>query len=317
VPPMYQIDPPPPLPPGPPPSSSDADEYMVLHPTMSFMESMRKKIAAIALFQRNKSRVRPFSGSLQRGIDIRRTLRSYLSPHPRLYVREITRSSAKIDHLNEPVVWLLNPVPRRVDSDNFGYSRTYNPDLGTQYIQWMHCAHDQETTFESNDKAFKFEDSTVLGFISYFDREPAQAVKQAMGPSFACRVPNTESSSVCSNCGLDWALHSMARYDSAWWDVLMMLGLRYCDKVLICVLPDGFRIASRVWAEARRLKKDILCIHLSSLPRRDVAALGLKRYLRLPADMKKDDQFWARINNIATKVGLKSRPLLSKRVTPK
>jgi hypothetical protein len=79
-------------------------------------------------------------------------------------------------------------------------------------------------------------------------------------------VASLGSLGVCSNCGFPWSVHALAATDPAWWDVLMMVGLKYCEKVLICVLPEGFRIAGRIWAEARKLNRDILCIHLSSLP---------------------------------------------------
>jgi hypothetical protein len=141
--------------------------------------------------------------------------------------------------------------------------------------------------FESDDGDFTIYKRDRPGFLTfYLDSGEYEDLKKEYGPAFDTKFmkhslmsSSNKMGCVLSNLeplvagGSPW--WEIVAGGSPWWEILMLTALRYAERAVICVLPDGFRLPARVIDEASARGKRLACARLSSFTQDERLRLGM------------------------------------------
>lgn len=277
-------------------------------------KNLRQKALSLASLQEHRQHVMAFRGSIEGGIDARRTLRSLLTAAPAFYVRDSVRQYTRHDHSNEPIVWILKPVVKgrsifneyRLSCTCFAAGEPFHADGSNQFPTKSSYGGHQQTIFESDDGVFAITKTEQLGFLSFYDgvTDLAEA-RKLMGHEFALRVPVHSRMELNYNVGcIMKELVVDANKGAPWWEILMLTALITARESVVCVLPDGFRLPDRVVAEAHSRGKRVVCARLSNFSRDDRARLGQEIRIEGPPGMNQDDKLWDRASEAVKRLGI-------------
>ena len=212
-----------------------------------------------------------FSGSMHAGVDVKRTLRSYYNGSPMIYVREERRSPRASSTAGEPIVWLISS---NAEPGCAFQSAVFGLEGGPWYDLWLdYCIPkvvrgDKESV--GNVNMYK-----VYGRLSFCDACTKLAdIQRYYGNDVADRIPQHWESNrrVASDFGLE----------TQWWERLVLTGLSYAKRSVLCVSADSFHISSSVRAQALKANKSILPLSLSMFSPDQIKKLQHSYHLYLP-----------------------------------
>lgn len=272
---------------------------------------IRRRVAAVLRTSDIRTKTEAFRGSLESGIDARRTLRSFLTPQPEIYVRRATRRHKHPDVKNEPLVWILTLSTRDARAFQIGFrcGTVVGSDPNVWFSQRSSFFVNERELYRAPDGKVVIAEERALGGVSYFPGTmEVEALRKLFGERFAARVPVHDEFDAYTSKGC--LPRSIAPYasSSTWWELALLAGLQYAENAVICVAPDEFRVSELVSRHARALKKQILFVQLSQLHREDRAALGVSHCVRLPSALDTQDdrnkQFMRRLRELIVSLGI-------------
>lgn len=237
-------------------------------PHERFIERMRSKLERISKKKYTETKVRQFSGSIEGGIDRRRTIRSYLSESPKLYVRQIVKKQQMFSIEREPNVWIFDEE----DPEDF----TSNPDffINTQFIRYFRITgryHIKDVIYESPNKLDTIKRYQLKGFLTFstINDKKIDLARRLLGDSFEKRIPNhnyfTHGE---ARCILPELVH-LVNVAAPWWEVALLTAARYAKHSVLCVLPPGFRIPRSVSNHPLARGKSFRCVSMLSFSRKE------------------------------------------------
>lgn len=216
-------------------------------------------------------RVEKFSGSMHAGVDARQTLRSYYNGSPTIYVRERRQLRSTLHTTGEPVVWLINRNPevgaRFVGDMVFGLEGGPNYDLWIDY-----CSCEDVPTQDEQIDDLRL--SRVYGRLVFCDSGTKLVdIQKYYGNDFDKRIPKRREA-------LETVLKSGP--EETWWNMLLLTGLKYAKKSVICVSHDSFHISNKVIARAAQDKKSVIRLSLSVFSADQIMKLQHSYRLSIP-----------------------------------
>ena len=260
------------------------------------------KLKAIALVERTQGerRTEPFRGSMERGIDARRTLRSHLGPTPRAWVFRYGRQKSTHNIKNEPIVWIFQLARRLSHWSADGRLNCLCCTVGkTKYCQYSRYLGNETEIFKSHDGNMRLDAYDVLGQPHYFDVEPKKS-----GKEFERRAPlHSDMSTIAVGCVLDGLL-AQASDGLPWWEILIRSGLEYAESHVLCIVPDGFRPSSSLLAAAAERCKKLMFARVRQFSRGERNRMMKTYRYRVPAGSLNDAAFKERARNCMRELGI-------------
>lgn len=220
-------------------------------PEKKFMNRLRRIAYEAARGKAVRVRVEKFSGSMHAGVDAKQTLRSYYKGSPVIYVRERRQLRRTVHTTGEPVVWLINPDAE--SGCHFVSDTVFGLEGGPQYGLWIdYCSVMYLPT--GNERVKEVRLNKIYGRLVFCDSGTKLVdIRKYYGSDFDERIPKVSEAAR--------ALRASGQ-EEPWWDRLLLTGLKYAKKSVICVSADSFHISNRVFAQAARDKKSVIRLSL-------------------------------------------------------
>jgi hypothetical protein len=268
---------------------------------------LRRK--AIALFQRSEieRRSERFRGSLERGIDARRSLRSLLGPSPGAWVHRHVRTIPAAGLERAPIVWILELEGQHRNWLGTGTLKCTTQLLADQsYCQSSAYQGGPTEVFQSVDGDVRVTASDVLGRVRFFDGEIG-AIQAMVGPEFERRVPDHANMSIVDvgtrGCVLD-TLVPQAEAGSPWWELLILSAMQHAAGEVLCVVPDRFRPSRELLAAARMSGTMLLFARIQQFSRGEREKMGKSYSVWATSSSFEDKPFKGRITTILQDLGI-------------
>lgn len=238
---------------------------------------MRRKAWQLASRSRIDQKPAKFRGSLEAGLDARRTLTSCWSGAPKLYVRQDRRQKDPIDFTSAPIVWLFDPKA----PDGGGLSWTYvceDPQPNPYISALKYHANDKQHLYVDRDlqhetEGYRFVNlDNIRGMVTFVNLlEDLSEIQRALGSNAYKRMPRYIPVEQFSHgSGLRW------------WEHLLMIALNYSSKEVVCVLPVGFKLSDAVKAKAYQLGKVFIRVSLGRFSEDEQRRLRQAFHMSLP-----------------------------------
>jgi hypothetical protein len=256
-----------------------------------FVDAMRQKAYRVLTVEKVETKSTRFSGSIESGIDMRRTLQSQLlkrahglgAPRsgPELYVRKIERvTSAGYQWQREPTVWILD---RPADIGGFAFTAGTGGDKADRFILDWRFSEEQRAVLRSEDLNVSIE--KTIGYLALVDlTTTGKQLRATFGSALGRRVPRESDFDDMVQIGKAWEFAPRALEDvefeiESWWEALILAGLLYCESRLVCVAPADLRIPNRVLRYANQRRKEIHRVSLGAFEREEQRKLGLQYWV--------------------------------------
>ncbi|MGA1841247.1 MAG: hypothetical protein ACMUIU_11535 [bacterium] len=263
---LMVMPPPPALSPSPPPSKDLCNALWP--PYKRFLKRMRQKAHNLTEYIDRHLVSAEYRGSLEYGIDLRTTLKDHMSMafnpciKPKLYVKRQRLSRINYMNIFEPVVWIIDPRSKVKVKSNytwFGYGG------GPRYIAELIYHLPRALVDERDKEQVKIYFYERVGFISFCETgTPLRNIQREYGAEFEQRVPKSEDFEEIE--GIGPVLSSLINYvyKNPWWDILLVVALKYAKYSVSCVLPTEFSIPAKTVALAKAQGKTFHQIPLSN-----------------------------------------------------
>ncbi len=232
-------------------------------PPRGVWEEVKLKAAHLARAEERRPRIGEFRGSLEACIDSRRTLRGSLQYPPKIYVRRYHRRRCERNFLDEPVVWVLEPVLNN-GTVNVYLKCTVHELSGIKTPGQSRATDGLEhELFRASDGEVRILRERVYGYLDLWHLG-ADGKKAKVLPGARILNHETEFNVLPhSGCVLK-DFNELVDQSTPWWDMLILTGLAVARNSVVCVLPEGFRLSRLVRSKANLLKKELVTLHLSS-----------------------------------------------------
>ncbi|MBF6339924.1 hypothetical protein IU450_29145 [Nocardia abscessus] len=261
-------------------------------PQDEFRIRMRHKAFRLARRQNaNRLRSHEFRGSMQDGVDLRRTLRSYYRGQPQLYVKHEIRTKVPEIDLDEPVLWLFDGYASadlnnpRVDPD---YDRVGTRDLN--YLLGMILDDSARDTIALEDRAgnpVTILPKTVHALLTFIDWDFKKATEEnfrRLGGQLAVRMPSQEVGEawhdfdeICAEFSDRYKLTLTA---ARWWEVLLVAALRYAKDRMVLVAPQNFLVPDAIVRRFAAERKGIERVSVNYFTRAEQRGLQTMLWLQ-------------------------------------
>jgi hypothetical protein len=311
--PRYFIEPPTPPPSG---GGNEIEEYQ-WPPELMFLKSMQKKLSGLSQMGERRRRTRLFSGSIDAGIDIRRTLRSQLAPFPALYVKSMVREPTVQEIELEPVLWILSEdfgsrgfqfgsrhYSKAFDREN---ARVTGPKPGGSFFisaddiqRWPEGYEELMQTRLHQDERASVDIFGIrrLGRVTFGDQfDSEEQARAAYGSNFERRIPNHEEFDHPDERG---CVHPdvMPIYEDGgtWLEIAAMTAMKYSNEVVLVVAPTGLRIPNDVMRQASVRNKRFVFVSIEGFSREERDKLRTHYRLATRGDDK--ERTWSHLSGL-------------------
>jgi hypothetical protein len=259
------------------------DQWWEAWPVMSlFINQMRGKAYTVAR-QRPAAVVtsRPFNGSLEDGIDFRRTIRSHYRRQPELYVKRQRTAPAPAFDSNEPIVWL---------HDGYETVDAFDPKCRTSTL-W--CGSDQRKLInewyvgerpgpEAHAEGRRGTPLEISGFglhgrVQFMDyRLTVADVERRLGAGIDDRLPDEYIVSSLEVFAAEMSRHYEVDLNPArWWELFIVAAMHYAKDSVVLVVPQRFVMPDQIARLFTTLNKRIVRIPLTRFTAEERRKLGL------------------------------------------
>jgi len=269
---------------------------------------MQKKINALSSNFESEKRVRIFAGSIERGIDTRRTLRALSSKIPKIYIKRYEQKPVLFDASREPVLWVTSDDLRStfyVGSYHFregksraeitGMKQGQSFYIGSQdFLRWPHTAEEIEDVrlLRNSDTG-----TTVYGLrrlcrITFGDQYSDESeARAAYGDRFETSVPNHKEFEHPSDFG---CIHSdfvqAVEEGASWLEVAALSAAKYASEAVLVVAPAGLQLPQMVTQHRLCQNKRFVFVSLEEFTRDERDKLKTNYYLE--GQKSKDTLNW-------------------------
>lgn len=220
---------------------------------MERLEKIRQRILKIAVLQGTGTTSQEFRGSLEDGIDLRRSVRSVVRDE-NVFVRARSRGLRASEVRNSPVVWILkqcisaNIATNIISSDEFPSSITKVSNINRQdeYVRYHSASLGQRITHVYNGPEFRVLYHEIVGWAAFAPFVGNLNPEILLGAKLEERLPNHRTMLHPAGIGcLDPALASLV--DHCLWDeVLLLTACKYAQRCVILVAAADYNPSDRV-----------------------------------------------------------------------
>jgi hypothetical protein len=240
-------------------------------PEKKMMNRLRRIAYEAARARSVRVKIEKFYGSLHTGIDTKRTLRSYYTPSPTIYVRVQRQLQRVVQATGEPIVWLINPDIE--EGAHFVSDTIFGLENGPQYDLWVdYCKVTYSPSIDERVKTVRL--NKIYGRLVFCDSATKLVdIRKFYGLDFDERIPKS---------GEAGRTLRVSAQKATWWDSLLLTGLKFAKKSVICVSASSFHISNKVFAQAAQDKKSIISLSLSLFSTDQITKLQHNYRLSIP-----------------------------------
>lgn len=264
------------------PSDESYDRW-VWPPWRNFFDRERDKAHLLA--ERSQQRIRSvaFGGSLEHGVDVRRTLRSSMGPDPHTYVKiRSGRGRTTIDR-REPVVWLFGPAGSDAKFSSTWFGIPISQLRSWTFTEWTPLVEDKN----ARSGVGKFYLSGIAAFCKFGLNEN---IYELYGDQLDLRLPSYAEVVKTEGLGWDWPrLTQGIGSGRPWWQLLVIAGIQYAKRDIICVLSQEFDIPRDIFRLAASQGKTIHSVPLSLFDQDEQRKLRDQYHVWAPFGFRKYD----------------------------
>lgn len=272
-----------PLFPDPPkPPLDDGDNGIAWPPCDCFADRMRGKAYNMAKQRKKRVKTFRFRGSLESGLDLRRTLRSYLSHDPGLFVKQrLIKNTTPPAVENEPIVWIFKMTEPFVPNYQFTCG-TGGTHLGpTLILDWRYTS-ERKSGIQESDLLVSYE--KVLGMVTFCNLTgSAEELHSIYGTKLPDRVPVYEDLTLIEYAGGWgdglWQIEDRVNHKTPWWEVLLLGALAYAQRYVLYIVPNEFELPDRIQMIAASQGKDFRRVSYSSFTEEERQKLQVQYWL--------------------------------------
>ncbi|WP_170246937.1 hypothetical protein, partial [Nonomuraea zeae] len=263
-------------------------------PADAFINDMRSKAYGLAKAIGSKQvKSVEFRGSLQDGMDFRRTLRSYYKGRPKLYVRQAMPRERKSVDRNEPVMWLFDGYDSAAPDDTASvrpatarceFASSYSgSDFDQRITDWFlqKPLTDRPDLKNKYGEAVRVTAHELYGRVSFKDWGlTLDEMRARLGGDLDRRVPLSHA--------LDDALYSTwhlaYRYDldlsaERWWEIMLVAAVHYAKENVVLFTPPKFAVPVGISALAAAHGKGIVHVPLAKFTHEEQRRLRVQYFL--------------------------------------
>jgi len=235
------------------------------------VNKMRRKAWQLTIRHAFKRKISIFRGSMESGIDPRRTLQSAWRHAPKIFVKQDYRRKTPINITDAPIVWLFDfkDEPNCIFREHGIFGRTHATAL-LAYQTYGINVYPVDGIRRGKHSNKQVEFAEVKGMVTYTDVSiDLNTLLSVYGEKFEKRIPH-------ENGGRDYTMD-----DYPWWETLLTAALNYAMEQVICVLPAEYQISHRVREIASLQGKSFIRIPLSHFSQAEQERLQHLYYVRV------------------------------------
>ncbi|MBM7488123.1 hypothetical protein ACVWWI_006326 [Bradyrhizobium sp. USDA 3686] len=235
------------------------------------LESIRQRVLRVAVSEGSGFKVQEFQGSIERGIDVRRSVRSIVRDG-KLFVKVKVRGLRPLQIRTAPIVWIMRQQERasistHTASIDFGRrsgDKNIN-DRDYEFVRCQHAAYDSQITKEMADPNVTVGFFYIAGRISFLPFIGNVKADFFSGNNVLERVPNHKAMVHPEDVGcLDPRLEPLA--DQRNWDELLLLTASlYAERCVVLVAPQSYEVEPRVHRALTGRKQQLLRVNIDVL----------------------------------------------------
>lgn len=278
------------------PRGGKSDKYRfawIWPPSECLLYGTALQAAKINPADKSKDKSVVFEGSLYEGIDVKKSMRSFITGDKKLYVRVSSgKESAIPDGKNpEPAVFIFedNETIPKAHWDMFlggstigNHVRDYNKfklvtnQFGTCFVASIAYETDLPVPIEMNPMVRNYNSLAGITLFGNPCINSSQSAQWLEDTDYKC-CPILETSTVANlqQKYREWFKISFWGYD--WKNLLIMYAIPYCKEQLVVIAPDGFTPDPRITRECKARKTELTIIPLSFYPAEKIKTMR-KRY---------------------------------------
>jgi len=265
-------------------------------PEEGFHRDMYRKLGRLSARTQRQTRSVLYNGSIQMGVDVRRTLRASWSGRPSLFVKAFVRRHELLNLQHEPTVWVVtedwdrrvtlgsSAIRSRTESLTGGRSgKSYR--IGCMDIIAIDFERDRDRNLTSRKL---FEDASG-GRVHYYDRagwisfvydfESTDQARIALGHEFEQRSPDHADFEHPDQpkVNIDGCVHSDLMphllAGASWLEIALLTALRYAQTAVTLVAPPEIPVPAAADESSMALGKSIVRVPLSRFSREERSKL--------------------------------------------
>jgi hypothetical protein len=277
----------------PPPADKDRAEpksgevsYSWDKPQLDVLSRLHDRLPRLAMESQRMRTALPYHGSVECGIDVRRTIRSLYQNQRTLYVKVDRREDWESKVRDEPAVWIFREEPE--DYGTFGsYPIAYGQDVGLAALtresfaigsinvtpKYPRVGSNVQLllTTEKGAQVQRHDTFAWITFGSRFDSK--EAARAHFGELFPKRFPDHgEFEHPCGCVHRD--LLGLAEGGLGWAVVAILTALKYADRSIMLIAPTTFIVPPHVGQHPLAAGKSIHRIPLHRFSRSERELIG-------------------------------------------
>ena len=235
-------------------------------PCKRLMNAMRRSAQLAAVSTTRSARLSRFRGSIERGIDLRRTMRASFEQPSGLYVRSPVRPQLHVES-DEPVLWIFDGDAEEISASYLWIGLI--GDAASQYIGadiWQGSTE----TVDCGHRGVQLH--PLIGFVAYCDvGVTLDCVRHDVGKQWSSRLSCVQGCTPPRG-GRQWWLNAAARAAA---------GAR---RHVVCVVPPGFAHLAEVEAAVHDARKKVQVVRINAFERNDVERLARMYWMPRPSN---------------------------------
>jgi len=235
------------------------------------LEPIRRKVLRHAVLGGTATTSQEFRGSLEQGIDLRRSIRSAVKDD-RIFVRQKARGLRTGHILGAPIVWILRESERGgFNTRPFGAEAlakllpTHAIDEDDEFVRCQHVSAGHRITRKYKDPSLTIAYHYVVGRVTYgpFIGDPLLGLLR--GARLEAKFPNHRRMVHPWGVGcLDPSFEPVA-HQHRWDELLLLSAAKHADRCLILVAPADYEPAEPVRQMFVRSRITLLRVNLELL----------------------------------------------------
>jgi hypothetical protein len=243
--------------------------------------AMQSRLQRVVAKSHEMNKTKAYRGSIEMGIDVRRTIRGRFHGESGLYVKSVVPHRQKLTIEQEPILWVLSETFSQgwsVQSGHIGQStrRKFTASRGGEfligYMEFLEELSDHRLSLmeDPTQRVVYLQRSGLLAFAANCGTE--EQAKKVYGDTLAARLPNhSDFDHPCGCVHRDFV--SLARGGAPWIEIALRTALKYAKQAVVVVAPASLIVASRMLDIARGSGKQLIHVPVSSFSREDLKKL--------------------------------------------
>jgi hypothetical protein len=262
-----------------------SNSFFEWSPQQEHKIAMQSKLQQIVARTHVKNKAKKYRGSIEMGIDVRRTIRARFHGEQGLYVKSVIPRQEQLATDREPILWILSEEFDHkwgVQSGHIGMSNRgkFTPSTGGNFlIGYMEFLEEDSSGVSPHRLSFMEDHSQnvvymqrcgLLAFATNCDTE--EQAKNVYGDNLEVRVPNHADFEHPNGC-VHRDLTSLASEGASWAEIALRTAIKYAERAVVIVAPPGLPFAARLDAIASACGKQLVYVSTSSFSRSDLQKL--------------------------------------------